>query len=91
MSCSWDLRCLSCEVWAGFDENHGQEMLAVAWEHREAIAALVPLSNSDALTEFRIGYSGDGGWYFINFCAAHKDHDVRTVDEYGRVSPRAVP
>lgn len=90
MSNHWDLRCLSCAAFAGFDMNHGRDMLQTAWEHREAIAALAPLAESGALTDIHIGYpmgGGGGGLQFIVFCVDHKDHDVRTVDEYGTVLP----
>ena len=79
MSESYDLKCITCNVWAGMDWNHGGHDLARIWDKREEIAAVARIS----IPEIEIRIESWRGPFPLDFFAAHKDHDVQPWSEYG--------
>lgn len=95
MSCDWDVRCLDCEVNAGFDDtNHAVDAMRALAKRGPELAALgaafLALSKSlegergyfeprMSLRELSYGWNLDAAWW-----AKHGRHQLVAVDEYGR-------
>jgi hypothetical protein len=95
MSCDWDVRCLDCEVDAGFDDtNHAVDAMRALAKRGPELAALgaafLALSKSlegergyfeprMSLRELSYGWNLDAAWW-----VKHGRHQLVAVDEYGR-------
>jgi hypothetical protein len=87
MSCSYDVKCVTCKVSTDLDLNHGGSALMNALSHRPALEAYGRAQIAIA--------KGTDGWYFdtydssrlgslARFLAAHEGHTLIVEDEYGR-------
>ena len=86
MSCDWDIKCVDCNEKHGFEDmNHDEPLMLVIIRHADAIAALHMLvSDRDAYTVELA--AGRGRRVNITFFKKHQGHNLRPVDEYGRLS-----
>jgi hypothetical protein len=83
MSCDWNIKCITCDSTLVFnDANHQQNLMVLLVEHRRAIGRLATLLCSPAEgIRLATNYGNvDAAWF-----AFHAEHDLRPVDEYGRL------
>lgn len=87
MSCSYDVKCKTCNVSTDLDLNHGGDALMNALAHRAVLEAYG--------RAFVAIQKGKDGWYLTDdrygslhhlavFLAAHEGHTLIVQDEYGR-------
>ena len=81
MSCSWDVKCLSCIVKMGMDANHAVEFMRLLIVNAKVLAKL------DELERIENSLVLDSSYGSVNtrFFAAHHTHRLAPVNEYGVV------
>lgn len=80
MSTDYDVRCKTCGVNHGVDNNRDPDTMRALIVHRDAIAALVPLMRATSI-EMSIWHRGSTispSWF-----AEHAGHELAVFDEYG--------
>src|SRR5437762_1565511 len=84
MSCDWDIICVDCNEEHGFsDLNHEDHAMQVIVRHADAIAALCGLEQDlERPIEF-LQYRGRT--IQPVFFKKHQGHQLRPIDEYGRM------
>lgn len=81
MSLYWDIRCVDCGDWHGFEANRGELWLLKLVEHRSALEQLAPLDLALDVHMTAGGHYVRPGWF-----AEHKGHALKVTDEYERDS-----
>jgi hypothetical protein len=91
MSCYWHIQCLTCGVRNSFyNANHADRAMAIIVKHAKAIAALAPfLEEIDRETTIEFGILNEGA-IDVAWFAAHQDHDLRPINEYGQLFGQCV-
>lgn len=85
MSCDWHVHCVDCNETHRFDDaNHRDDLMRLLIKHADAIAAVAPLladPEARERLEFKTYYGSiDADWF-----AKHRGHQLRAIDEYGRL------
>ena len=86
MSCDWDIKCVDCNEEHGFEDmNHDERLMLSLVRHADAIAALhAAIVDPDTCVELVTGPAGRR--VDTAFFKKHQGHQLRPVDEYGRLS-----
>lgn len=86
MSNYWRLRCLTCNEDGGTTWNHGGEWVKkLARRHKEISAACAMLADVRDECDLEIEVRAQYEYLNLEWLQAHRDHDVRAADEYGKV------
>ena len=81
MSCSWDMRCTTCNEDCGLDFNHGESYLADMLLFRPVLKGLAAVS---AGVNYLPMHNEVPRW--MEWLSKHDGHTIRLQDEYGRFS-----
>jgi len=85
VSCNYDVLCLDCEDTAGVSYERRPGAIRALIRHAVAIGALAPLTAEEDTVGLSVSAPGPGGSVDIGWFAAHQDHRLVVVDEYGRI------
>lgn len=87
MSNAFDLKCLDCNAYAGFDWNHGGDELAPVLAQRKAFEGVAVVLDSLGWRFTDIGVDG-ALVKAARFVGAHGGHRIVVMDEYGAIWER---
>lgn len=88
MSNGFDLHCLDCKAYAGFDWNWGGDSLRPVLERRKEFEGVAVLLDTLDWRFTDVGVDGSALIKAARFVGAHGGHRVVVMDEYGAIWER---
>lgn len=83
MSCAWDVKCLTCNVKAGMDVNHGVDIMRLLITNAKTIAAIDDLSTAAGKIGWFVELGSPGFSIPVQWFREHHAHRLAPVSEYG--------
>lgn len=86
MSCHWGVKCVTCDSKHWFnDANHREDLMLLLIRHRDALAGLAELVAGAWSASLVVDISTLWGRVDPAWFRDHAGHELRPVDEYGRL------
>jgi hypothetical protein len=84
MSCDWNVYCVTCKSEHGFsDANHQEALMWKLCRNAKAIGGLAELVRDES---YDVAISTPYGTIEPSWFAAHADHELVPIDEYGKLA-----